>query len=233
MSENKQFNFNGPIPKDRVRTRKGFRGELLSYLEGWYVISLLNEAYGNGQWGYVVDRLDYHGPAQIETQYGPRTQVGATCLVRMTVPAASGPVQIGDVGFGTGIDRDEMAARESAVKEAVTDALKRAAKTLGWPFGLALYDKDQAHVADPDADAKAIEAKEQAEKAALRGKVNIELKRLLPDGTKDDFARAYEFVKGVAGESALDVYEWLRAAKELQLPAVETGGDVATKGATK
>src|SRR5262249_13193550 len=34
------------------------------------------------------------------------------------------------------------------VKEAETDAMKRALMTFGNPFGLALYDKDQTNVAD-------------------------------------------------------------------------------------
>ena len=37
-------------------------------------------------------------------------------------------------------------AHESAVKEAVTDAFKRAFRGFGYPFGLALYDKSREHV---------------------------------------------------------------------------------------
>ncbi len=39
-------------------------------------------------------------------------------------------------------------AHESALKEAETDAMKRAFMTFGNPFGLALYDKTQANVGD-------------------------------------------------------------------------------------
>jgi hypothetical protein len=39
-------------------------------------------------------------------------------------------------------------AYESAVKEAETDAMKRALMTFGNPFGLALYDKTKASVQD-------------------------------------------------------------------------------------
>ena len=49
-------------------------------------------------------------------------------------------------GFGNGFDQDPGKAHESAVKEAESDAMKRAAMTLGYRFGLALYDKSQAHV---------------------------------------------------------------------------------------
>ena len=39
-------------------------------------------------------------------------------------------------------------AHESAIKEAETDATKRALMTFGNQFGLALYDKEQREVAD-------------------------------------------------------------------------------------
>src|SRR4051812_31969840 len=51
-------------------------------------------------------------------------------------------------GYGSGIDKDIGQAHESAIKEAETDAMKRALMTFGNPFGLALYDKDQANVVD-------------------------------------------------------------------------------------
>jgi hypothetical protein len=47
-------------------------------------------------------------------------------------------------GHGTGPNPGE--AHESAIKEAETDAMKRALTTFGNPFGLALYDKEQLNV---------------------------------------------------------------------------------------
>ena len=52
-------------------------------------------------------------------------------------------------GYGSGIAKDLGDAIESALKEAETDAMKRALMTFGNPFGLALYDKTQASVSDP------------------------------------------------------------------------------------
>jgi hypothetical protein len=49
-------------------------------------------------------------------------------------------------GAGHGIDADLGQAHESALKEAETDAMKRALMTFGNPFGLALYDKQQREV---------------------------------------------------------------------------------------
>jgi hypothetical protein len=64
---------------------------------------------------------------------------GVTYICRVTI-------RVGDVardgcGAGHGIDRDAGQAHESALKEAETDAMKRALMTFGNPFGLALYDK--------------------------------------------------------------------------------------------
>ena len=67
-----------------------------------------------------------------------------TARVRITV----GDVIREDFGAGHGYDRDLGLAHESAIKEAISDAMKRALKSFGYPFGLALYDKEQANVVD-------------------------------------------------------------------------------------
>jgi DNA repair and recombination protein RAD52 len=58
----------------------------------------------------------------------------------------AGGVTRQDVGFGSGFAKMIGDAIEGATKEAVTDALKRCLRTFGHPFGLALYDKERAHV---------------------------------------------------------------------------------------
>ena len=50
-----------------------------------------------------------------------------------------------DVGFGTGIAKTLADAHEGGAKEAVTDALKRALRSLGSQFGNSLYDKSRNH----------------------------------------------------------------------------------------
>jgi hypothetical protein len=56
-------------------------------------------------------------------------------------------------GAGHGIDADLGQAHESAIKEAETDAMKRALMTFGNQFGLALYDKQQREVTSSTAPA--------------------------------------------------------------------------------
>ena len=54
-------------------------------------------------------------------------------------------------GIGTGFGRaaQPKLAHDIALKAAETDATKRALATFGNPFGLALYDRDQAQVTKP------------------------------------------------------------------------------------
>ena len=70
-----------------------------------------------------------------------------TARVRVTVTAGElTPLVREGTGAGHGIDADMGQAHESAIKEAETDAMKRALMTFGNPFGLALYDKQQREV---------------------------------------------------------------------------------------
>jgi len=69
---------------------------------------------------------------------------GVTYTARVRVVVV-GIVREGS-GAGHGIDVDLGQAHESTLKEAETDAMKRALMTFGNPFGLALYDKQQREV---------------------------------------------------------------------------------------
>ena len=66
--------------------------------------------------------------------------------VRITITAGQRSLIREGSGAGHGIDADLGLAHESALKEAETDATKRALMTFGNPFGLALYDKQQRQV---------------------------------------------------------------------------------------
>jgi hypothetical protein len=58
-------------------------------------------------------------------------------------------------GAGHGIDFVLGRAHESALKEAETNAIKRALMTIGNPFGLALHDKQQREVTSSSAPTSA------------------------------------------------------------------------------
>jgi len=130
-----------PLDRSKVATRsKG--GQALSYVEGWHVIAEANRIFGFDGWTReLIDLIENTEPTK---NANGNCIVSFRAKVRIT---ADGTVREG-TGFGSGIARDIHDAYESAVKEAETDAMKRAFMTFGNPFGLALYDKTQANVAD-------------------------------------------------------------------------------------
>lgn len=112
------------------------------YLEGWHVINEANRIFGFGGWSYTID---LHKDALTEgkdNKGNPQWQAAYTCICTLRV----GDVTRQDVGFGSGFAKAIGDAIEGATKEAATDALKRALRTFGNPFGLALYDKSRENV---------------------------------------------------------------------------------------
>lgn len=129
------------IPRDVVSLRDGGGGRKLSYLEGHYVIDRLNKVFGHLNWAKeIVDVREVKN----ETPRG--TFPAYLVKVRLTV-FVEGRATIKE-GYGYGADKSSQNAHELAIKEAVTDALKVAAKDLGMSMGLALYDKTQENVED-------------------------------------------------------------------------------------
>lgn len=114
------------------------QGKYGEYIEGWHAIAEANRIFGFGGWSYTLDKINLTNA----TEDGGKHRVGYMACVTVTVDG----VQRGDVGHGQGFGRSEGDAHDSAAKEAVTDALKRALRTFGNPFGLALYDKSKANV---------------------------------------------------------------------------------------
>jgi recombination DNA repair RAD52 pathway protein len=139
-----------PLSKENVKTRSQ-SGRRLSYVEGWHVIAEANRIFGFHAWDRETVALDC--VAQDERTIGrdqkPGWRVTYTARVRITVRVpGQAPIIRDGCGAGHGIDVDRGLAHESALKEAETDAMKRALMTFGNPFGLALYDKEQREVED-------------------------------------------------------------------------------------
>ncbi|MBN7755452.1 RAD52 family DNA repair protein [Nitratireductor aquimarinus] len=133
------------------------------YLEGWHVIAEANRIFGFDGWSYeVVDvKCVSEAPRKIGRQQKDGWGVTYTARVKAIV---SGVIRE-DCGAGHGYDVDAGLAHESAIKEAVTDALKRAMRTFGNPFGLALYDKTRANVGTAE-EAPSRQQQEPAPKAS-------------------------------------------------------------------
>jgi hypothetical protein len=139
-----------PLDRALVSSREQGRSKV-NYLQSWVVISEANRIFGFDGWQRQT--LFSRCIAQAERLIGARSTGreqksgwGVTYIarVRITVSAGCHGLLIREgTGAGHGIDTDLGLAHESAIKEAETDAMKRALMTFGNPFGLALYDKSQ------------------------------------------------------------------------------------------
>lgn len=133
---------NALIPRDVIESRDGGQGRKLSYLPGFYVINRLNEVFGQGNWAYTSEVQNVHSGV-IQDRYGK--DIHSThyiAKVRLVVTLGQLPTEFSDYGYGDGTDKTNPGkAHELAVKEAVTDGLKRCARCLGNSFGNGLYDK--------------------------------------------------------------------------------------------
>ena len=137
-----------PLDRGNVRQREQGRSRV-SYLEGWQVIAEANRIFGFDGWQRqtIAVRCVAQAERLIGRDQKPGWGVTYTARVRVTVTAGGlTPLIREGSGAGHGIDVDLGQAHESALKEAETDAMKRALMTFGNPFGLALYDKRQRQV---------------------------------------------------------------------------------------
>jgi DNA recombination protein Rad52 len=137
-----------PLDRAKVRLREQGRSRV-SYLEGWQVIAEANRIFGFDGWQRqtIAVRCVAQAERLIGRDQKPGWGVTYTARVRITVTTGGmTPLVREGTGAGHGIDIDLGQGHESAIKEAETDAMKRALMTFGNPFGLALYDKQQREV---------------------------------------------------------------------------------------
>lgn len=181
---------------DHVRPPSKF-GPKGDYIEGWHAIAEANRIFGFGGWSYTL--LDCRCVSERDRTIGREAKPGFGVTYTATVRVAVDGVTRDDVGAGHGYDVDCGLAHESAIKEAVTDALKRALRTFGNPFGLALYDRSRAEVGvDPSPD----ETDEIQRITRLIDEAND------PQALGAVWTKELDAIKRIGGESA----EKLRAA---------------------
>ena len=124
---------NQPIDPKVVAFRK--QGNMqLAYLESWYVINEANRIFGFDGWQSETVQLDCVQSDEFCVTYIAKVRVTIGDVIREGVGAGHGKgerVNLGD-------------KHESAVKEAESDARKRAFMQFGSQLGLSLYDRSKA-----------------------------------------------------------------------------------------
>lgn len=137
-------------PLDPAAIKPPPQGKFGEYVDGYHVIREANRIFGYDGWSYAITSMELCYRAEVTTQRGPQVRVAYRCTVRATVDGVTR--EGAAVGTGMAKPDNEGDAHESAVKEAETDAMKRALRSFGNTFGLALYEKDKSkrEVAPPE-----------------------------------------------------------------------------------
>lgn len=188
-------------PLDPANIKPPPRGKFGSYVDGFHIVTEANRIFGHDGWSYSITTLDLC--SRIETMDGksqPQVRVGYRCTVRVE---AGGAFREGAaVGTGMAKPENEADAHESAVKEAETDALKRALRSFGYTFGLALYDKSENNEnigAPPPPPLPLITDEQRIELMALLDGGNVPVSEFLQTGNLSDLrelaAENFDFAK--------------------------------------
>lgn len=133
------------LPSSAVKSRDQ-AGRSFSYVDGHYVFTRMNEVFGTLGWSYRIHELKMVHDGESPSKDGKRVNATVSYMATVAVDIGNQCIETIDVGHGHGIGADRGLQHESAAKEAVTDAVKRACRRLGASLGLALYDKDQRDV---------------------------------------------------------------------------------------
>ena len=124
-----------------IRTRE-HAGRTLSYIEGWKAISEANRIFGFDGWDRETIELKCVW-SNFKQGLCSCTYAAKVCV---RIRAGDRTVVREGNGCGHGLGATAGEAHEGAIKQAETDAMKRAFATFGNPFGLALYDSEQNNI---------------------------------------------------------------------------------------
>ena len=123
---------NQPIDKNNVAFRSGGGSLKLAYLESWHVIREANRIF-DYDWSSETIKMDLVHADNFCVTYIAKVRVIVNGIVKEGIGS----------GHGRGKNVPEGDKHESAVKEAESDARKRALMQFGDQFGLSLYDKEK------------------------------------------------------------------------------------------
>lgn len=170
-----------PLDPRHVAQRKQ-GGAQVSYIEGWHAIAEANRIFGFDSWSR--ETVSVTQVAQYERKIGRDQKDGWSVTYTAKVRVTVGDTIREGTGAGHGIGTDLGECHESAIKEAETDAMKRALMTFGNPFGLALYDKTKANVQAPAPET--ITDAQREELMLLCDRLNVPVDRFLSVGGVKD-----------------------------------------------
>jgi len=195
------------IPQNAVEQRDGGSGKKLSYLTGHYVIDRLNQTIGQGFWSYAAKVHKLH-EGEIEGRYGKSFYVSYMAEVNLRVKFPNGEIcDYQDAGFGDGQDKANPGkSHELAIKEAITDGLKRCARVLGNSMGNGLYDKSGDGVEQEQvAPSKGVEASRTASREQINSLITSTARVLISKNllTKDEITATMEKKYGKVNKEQL------------------------------
>ena len=183
-----------PLQKAHVKSRQGGGGRSLSYIEGWHAIAEANRIFGFDGWASETVSMECVGNDGGTVSYVAKVRVTVNGITRE--------------GWGAGHGRGGSAGdrHESAVKEAETDARKRALMTFGNQFGLALYDKDQTNVEGSSLPAQ------QAPSSKRKGTnpVMVKATAYAQEVAIDKITEAEAFIRGHKGLNTIERAELVK-----------------------
>ena len=193
-----------PLQKVHVKSRSGGGGRSLSYIEGWHAIAEANRIFGFDGWASETVSMECVGNDGGTVSYVAKVRVTVDGITRE--------------GWGAGHGRGGSAGdrHESAVKEAETDARKRALMTFGNQFGLALYDKDQTNVEGASLPAQ------QAPSAKRKGTnpVMVKATAYAQEVEIDKITEAEAFIRGHKGLNTIERAELVKILNKRREAAV-------------
>ena len=147
-----------PIDLNNVAERKTGWDQKVPFVESWKAIDEANRIFGFDGWSSETIQLDCVQSDEFCVTYIAKVRVTVGDVIREGVGAGHGKgekVNLGD-------------KHESAVKEAESDARKRAFMQFGYQFGLSLYDPKKAWKnAKKDRSAQPVENRSVAAKDAI------------------------------------------------------------------
>jgi DNA repair and recombination protein RAD52 len=198
-----------PLDLELVKSRKGDRGRDVQYIEGHVAISQLNRIFGYDRWGYTIDAhgVYEHTEGPVENWYALYW-----AQVTLNVQGSLPRTDLGRIEVRNTLRDGKLTNNVRNVDQcslglvgAVTDALKRAARSYGEQFGNGLYDKDGNVY--PWMEANRVESDE--EKAVRLERLRLEVTAGL-EADQDAAGKLPKPVDEMNGDELAKCLDWLQ-----------------------